>query len=120
MGRWQFCRTGVARSRLKIRLPKLPEEFLEFLHSKTEDLPQIGDDEQPVDEASAGDAVIDVVDHQRPAASFDKAVLVPPQAVGPARLPVNESRRRLPLADFALPADRDSVEAEFVVDERPG
>ena len=61
-----------------------------------------------------------MVDYQRPPFVLDETVLVMPEAIWPAGLPVDESMRRLPDADFALPANGKPVQTEFVIDQCPG
>ena len=98
----------------------LGEEGLEDLGAVVEDAADVGGDEEGIDDGAAEDGVVDVVGDLGAVVLGDEAVFVAPEAVGAAKLFVNEAMRRIPGGDFAFPGDGDAVEAEFVADAGAG
>src|ERR1041385_3479988 len=62
---------------------------------------------------------IDCVGNQCPSIAGLKAVLMPPQFVGAAKLEIHKTMRRLPFHNLAGPAQRKAVNAQTVVDKSP-
>lgn len=90
------------------------------------DLPVIEDaqhvflDEETIDEATAEEGVGDLVTHTGLVAFGCERMAMDPEAVGAAFLFVGEVVRWVPAGDFSLPAQGDSVDPEFIVDEGSG
>src|SRR5690606_20892723 len=95
------------------------EELLQASPSILENFPDVALDEQRLDQRAADRRIVDAVLGQRPAALAAEAVLVPPQAIGPAHLLVDEAVGRLPSRDPRAPAYRRPVDPQLVVDLRP-
>jgi len=57
-----------------------------------------------------------VIDDERPSFAFDERVFVMPEPIGPTNLAIDESQRRLPDRDLALPANGDSMQPQPIVD----
>ena len=93
---------------------------MEDLGAVVEDAADVGGDEEGIDERAAEDGVVDVIGDLSAVVLGDEAVFVAPEAVGAAKLFVNEAMRRIPGGDFAFPEDGDAMEAEFVAEVGAG
>ncbi len=93
---------------------------MEDLGTVVEDAADVGGDEEGVDERAAEDGVVDVIGDLGAVILGDEAMFVAPEAVGAAKLFVDEAVRRFPGGDFAFPRDGESVEAKFVLDAGAG
>lgn len=83
------------------------------------DAPEVGLDQEEVDERAAQHAVLHPIGHQRTAVRRLEAVLVDPPAVRAAQLCVDETVGRLPGGDLATPEDRYPAQSQAIVDDRP-
>ena len=81
-----------------------------------EDALEISTHEQAVNEPTAGHGVVDVVASHCPVLEVQERVLVHPVSEGATALLVEESTRRLPGGDLALPASRHTMDAEPIID----
>lgn len=83
-----------------------------------ENLLDVACHEKFVHEKIERDRVLDAVLNEGSAIAFLENMFVPPEAVGPAHLFVDETRRRLPDRDPALPANREPVDPQLMIDQR--
>src|SRR4029079_13720312 len=85
------------------------EELGDRSAAKREDLPHVARDSTPGAEIPGGaerHLVPNRIVHDRSSVVGDERVRVPPRRVRTARLHVDETARRIPFLDAALPADR--------------
>lgn len=91
----------------------------QFLAAIRKDSFQVRFHEQPVNHPSTGNGIVDMIANQRSTILLFKCVGVTPQPIGAPELSIDESYRRLPVADFRPPLNRDPVQPQPVIDQRP-
>src|SRR4029079_4516972 len=73
-----------------------------------------------MDEEIERHRIADAVPHESAAVTFLEQMFVNPEPVRAAKLFVHKSRRRFPGGDFRPPSNRETVNAEPMIDQRPG
>src|SRR5678816_4490786 len=91
---------------------RTPENRSEAALPIIENLRQIRSHQESLGERSADHPVLHVVPHESSVIAKFKGVLVNPGAIGASYLSIDEPEWWFPRCNFALPAQRNSVNAE--------
>jgi hypothetical protein len=105
---------------LTIRPPTLVENSGQLIAPKGENTFYVSADEEPIDECAAAWTVAHIVHATRASITFIKRVCVVPKAIRAAHLHVHEAVRWIPFGDLRAPADRNAMNPNTIINERPG
>jgi hypothetical protein len=82
------------------------------------DARQIRGDQNSLDQASAHHGVLNVIPNECAPVIIDERVLVHPEAIGPLGLAVDKAMRGLPERYFTLPAQRNAMQPQTIIEQR--
>ncbi len=80
---------------------------------------KVAGDEECLHQPPPGHRIYDMILHNGSPILLKKEVRMYPKPVGPAPLLIHETMRRIPHRDLALPVERQAVQPQAVINQRP-